>query len=251
MRTRRVVAGAVLALLAACGAEDPGPPADPATAPTTAQPAPTLDAESLQEALLRPADVPDALAGRFRPSVDLGERGIEGAEVAEGSQACSDFVDEEYGPEEVASAATQLAARESETTISSVVRSYAPGEAEEQLAALLQTARTCKRFVADVQGTPLEVSLEAEELDGREGYDDLADDLPGPDAADVAGVLVTALFRLDGAVILEQRRTAVRVGDTITFSSALAPTGVDDEVMALLTRTAVRRLTDVLQGVGS
>jgi hypothetical protein len=221
--------------VAACGddAESrPGPPA----------PRPELDAAALQGALLVASDVPSSLGDRFRPALDVGEEGVEGAVVVDGDSTCRDVVGDRYGPAEREKAMVRLSSRGSETTVYSAVRAYEPGDAETELEALLSAVEECSSFTGDVQGTELEISVHASDLADTGDFDHLA-----PDAEGLWGVSFVARFRLDGVVILEQHRTAVRLGDVITFSGAMAPGGVDQDALLSLTESAVERLETVMR----
>lgn len=220
-----------LLLVAACGSDDSDPDPDP-TSSETAEEESALSESDLEDALLTEDDVEGLDDGL--EEVDVEESDLSGDDMVDGDEACADFLDDDYGIDEEEKAETQFEG--DVVTVYSTIESYAKGEAEEELEATRDLFDDCTTFTIDLDGQELTVDVQTTELDELDGYD-LGDE----------GLAVNLDFSLDGAPVIQQGVTLVRIGDVLTISGAATAETLGDEIMLTITEAAVDRLETVLE----
>lgn len=220
-----------LLLVAACGSDDSDPDPDP-TSSETAEEESVLSESDLEDALLTEDDVEGLDDGL--EEVDVEESDLSGDDMVDGDEACADFLDDDYGIDEEEKAETQFEG--DVVTVYSTIESYAKGEAEEELEATRDLFDDCTTFTIDLDGQELTVDVQTTELDELDGYD-LGDE----------GLAVNLDFSLDGAPVIQQGVTLVRIGDVLTISGAATAETLGDEIMLTITEAAVDRLETVLE----
>ena len=220
-----------LLLVAACGSDDSDPDPDP-TSSETAEEESALSESDLEDALLTEDDVEGLDDGL--EEVDVEESDLSGDDMVDGDEACADFLDDDYGIDEEEKAETQFEG--DVVTVYSTIESYAKGEAEEELEATRDLFDDCTTFTIDLDGQELRVDVQTTELDELDGYD-LGDE----------GLAVNLDFSLDGAPVIQQGVTLVRIGDVLTISGAATAETLGDEIMLTITEAAVDRLETVLE----
>lgn len=220
-----------LLLVAACGSDDSDPDPDP-TSSETAEEESVLSESDLEDALLTEDDVEGLDDGL--EEVDVEESDLSGDDMVDGDEACADFLDDDYGIDEEEKAETQFEG--DVVTVYSTIESYAKGEAEEELEATRDLFDDCTTFTIDLDGQELRVDVQTTELDELDGYD-LGDE----------GLAVNLDFSLDGAPVIQQGVTLVRIGDVLTISGAATAETLGDEIMLTITEAAVDRLETVLE----
>ncbi len=220
-----------LLLVAACGSDDSDPDPDP-TSSETAEEESALSESDLEDALLTEDDVEGLDDGLEQ--VDVEESDLSGDDMVDGDEACADFLDDDYGIDEEEKAETQFEG--DVVTVYSTIESYAKGEAEEELEATRDLFDDCTTFTIDLDGQELTVDVQTTELDELDGYD-LGDE----------GLAVNLDFSLDGAPVIQQGVTLVRIGDVLTISGAATAETLGDEIMLTITEAAVDRLETVLE----
>lgn len=220
-----------LLLVAACGSDDSDPDPDP-TSSETAEEESVLSESDLEDALLTEDDVEGLDDGL--EEVDVEESDLSGDDMVDGDEACADFLDDDYGIDEEEKAETEFEG--DVVTVYSTIESYAKGEAEEELEATRDLFDDCTTFTIDLDGQELTVDVQTTELDELDGYD-LGDE----------GLAVNLDFSLDGAPVIQQGVTLVRIGDVLTISGAATAETLGDEIMLTITEAAVDRLETVLE----
>lgn len=220
-----------LLLVAACGSDDSDPDPDP-TSSETAEEESALSESDLEDALLTEDDVEGLDDGL--EEVDVEESDLSGDDMVDGDEACADFLDDDYGIDEEEKAETEFEG--DVVTVYSTIESYAKGEAEEELEATRDLFDDCTTFTIDLDGQELRVDVQTTELDELDGYD-LGDE----------GLAVNLDFSLDGAPVIQQGVTLVRIGDVLTISGAATAETLGDEIMLTITEAAVDRLETVLE----
>lgn len=220
-----------LLLVAACGSDDSDPDPNP-TSSETAEEESALSESDLEDALLTEDDVEGLDDGLEQ--VDVEESDLSGDDMVDGDEACADFLDDDYGIDEEEKAETQFEG--DVVTVYSTIESYAKGEAEEELEATRDLFDDCTTFTIDLDGQELTVDVQTTELDELDGYD-LGDE----------GLAVNLDFSLDGAPVIQQGVTLVRIGDVLTISGAATAETLGDEIMLTITEAAVDRLETVLE----
>ena len=220
-----------LLLVAACGSDDSDPDPDP-TSSETAEEESALSESDLEDALLTEDDVEGLDDGL--EEVDVEESDLSGDDMVDGDEACADFLDDDYGIDEEEKAETEFEG--DVVTVYSTIESYAKGEAEEELEATRDLFDDCTTFTIDLDGQELTVDVQTTELDELDGYD-LGDE----------GLAVNLDFSLDGAPVIQQGVTLVRIGDVLTISGAATAETLGDEIMLTITEAAVDRLETVLE----
>lgn len=220
-----------LLLVAACGSDDSDPDPDP-TSSETAEEESVLSESDLEDALLTEDDVEGLDDGL--EEVDVEESDLSGDDMVDGDEACADFLDDDYGIDEEEKAETEFEG--DVVTVYSTIESYAKGEAEEELEATRDLFDDCTTFTIDLDGQELRVDVQTTELDELDGYD-LGDE----------GLAVNLDFSLDGAPVIQQGVTLVRIGDVLTISGAATAETLGDEIMLTITEAAVDRLETVLE----
>lgn len=219
-----------LLLVAACGSDD-DPDPDP-TSSETAEEESALSESDLEDALLTEDDVEGLDEGL--EEVDVEESDLSGDDMVDGDEACADFLDDDYGIDEEEKAETEFEG--DVVTVYSTIESYAKGEAEEELEATRDLFDECTTFTIDLDGQELTVDVQTTELDELDGYD-LGDE----------GLAVNLDFSLDGAPVIQQGVTLVRIGDVLTISGAATAETLGDDIMLTITEAAVDRLETVLE----
>ncbi|MEG9227658.1 hypothetical protein [Aeromicrobium sp. Sec7.5] len=220
-----------LLLVTACGSDDGDPDPDPTSSETTEEDS-GLSESDLRDALLTEDDVEGLDDGI--EEVDVEEADLSGDDIVDGDQACADFLDDDYGVDEEEKAQAEFEG--DAVTVYSTVESYAAGEAEEELEAVRDLFDECSTFTLDLGGAEATVEVMTLDLDELEGYD-LGDE----------GLAIDLTFTQEGAEVLRQGYTLVRIGDVLTISGAATQGTLGDDIMLTISEAAVDRLETVLE----
>ncbi|GAA1744313.1 hypothetical protein [Aeromicrobium alkaliterrae] len=244
MKLRTAAPAAVLSallLVSACGSDDPEPDPEPTSSESTGDEDDEkgLSKSDLEDALLTDDDVAD-LADDLE-EVEVVDSEITGDDIVDGDEACAAFLDDDYGVDEEEKASTEFESESEGISVYSTVELYAEGEAAEELEATRDLFSECATFTIEVGGQAATVDVMTIDIGELDGYD-LGDE----------GLAVDMTFTVDGAEVLRQGYTLIRVGDVLTISGAAVVgdgTGeiqLGDDVMLTISEAAADRLESVV-----
>ncbi len=237
MKLRALAACAALVLVTACGSDDDGgsdPEPDPSPSTESTEDAGLSD-DDLEDALLTVDDVPSALGDDF-DEVEVEEGDLDGDDIVDGAEECAEFIDEDYGVDEIAEAKTELESADGEVSVYSSVEAFDEDEAEEELEALRDVLSRCESMIIDIDGTEAVIELQFTDLTELDGYEGFGDE----------GLAVAMQVKVDEELVLRNGYTLIRVDDAITFSGVATAGDIDDDVMLPLTESATELLEDLL-----
>ncbi|WP_229053006.1 hypothetical protein [Aeromicrobium sp. Leaf350] len=222
-----------LLLVSACGGDDSDPDPDPTPSETAEDEETGLSKGDLEDALLTEDDVADLASDIEEVEVNEGE--ITGDDIVDGDEACAAFLDDDYGIEEEEKAETEFESEADQISVYSTIESYAEGEAAEELEATRDLFSECSTFTVDLDGQAVTVDVLTIDISDLDGYD-LGDE----------GLAVDLTFSVEGAEVLRQGYTLVRIDDVLTISGAATVGDLGDDIMLTITEAAVDRLQTVL-----
>jgi hypothetical protein len=226
---------AALLLVTACGSDDSDPDPTPSESAAEDDEESGLTESDLEDALLTEDDV--AEVADDLEEVEVSDDGdVTGDDIVDGSDACVDFLDEDYGVEEELKVEAEFEGAEEQ--VYSTVELYAEGEAADELEATRNLLDDCTSFTVDLDGQLVEVAMMWIELSDLDDYD-LGDE----------GIAVDMAFSVDGTQALSQGYTLIRVDDVLTISGVATTGTIGDAQMLPISEAAVDRLQSVLDDV--
>lgn len=239
MKLRALAVCAALLLVTACGSDDGGGEPDPSPTTETTEESTEeagLSDDDLEDALLTVDDVPTALGEDFE-EVEVTESGLDSDAIVDGADECAEFIDDDYGPGDVAKAEAELESGDGEATVYSTVKAYKrEASAERELESLRDVLSRCESMIVDLDGTEAVVEIQFTELNELDGYENFGDE----------GMAVAMQVKIDGELVLRDGYTLIRVDRVITFSGVSTVADLGDDVMLPLTESATELLEDLL-----
>jgi len=238
------VALVALGPLAACGGGDEPDPEPTPTEETSDDDAAggggveDLTGQELRTALLRIDDIPATLGTSFESARQAEVTG--GNDVTGGPPECVEYLDADYGAEELDRFDFEFRDDVAVTAVYTSIRSFAPGDVDEELEAIRDIFAVCDRFEITPGDQPIEVTVTMTDFADLPGFEDIGED----------GLRLQFALSVDGAPTRTMYYHFLQIDDFVAQAGGQLAATQDPSPFLELVEIAEGKLQDLADQVG-